>query len=81
MGVGGMKQSNSPTDEETCRRKRSYTNKKAKHVLKLLRTNEKGVHGSIYKCSVCSTWHITSWPKTLYTKIIKEKARHGKNDS
>lgn len=63
-----MKQSKG-TNEETCRRKRNYTKKKAKHVLKLMRTNEKGVHGSIYRCPVGDHWHLTRWPKKLYEKL------------
>lgn len=67
------------SDEETCARKRRYDKKRAKKVLKYLRTNQKGVHGSIYKCSVCGYWHLTSWPKKLYDKIKKQQEGH--NDS
>lgn len=67
-----MKQSEVRTDQETCKRKRTYTKKKAKHVLRLLRTNEKGVHGHIYKCPVGNHWHLTGWPKGLRKELIKK---------
>jgi rubrerythrin len=48
--------------EPPCKKRIYYTPEEAQEMIKYLNENKTGKEISVYKCTVCGFWHLTSKP-------------------